>query len=217
MDRFKSSLHLLGCIIAFVSFLPTLFYVAKNEDGIFYQNINQINNGGSITGYITWESLYSEDLMTTIENDIGKDMTTYRVASIGICPVVTLMHGFYTIDGYSNNYSLDYKHTFGEIISGELEQNSYIYSYFYDWGNRCYLFYHEWGNGFLLGKNYNLTITNPQFDFDKMRELNCQYIFSAGVIEDADDYGLALLNVYEDDTSYWRIWVYELGENNVQD
>lgn len=48
-----------------------------------------------------------------------------RVASIGICPVVSLMHGFYTIDGYSNNYPLEYKHTFWGIQTEELALNDY--------------------------------------------------------------------------------------------
>ena len=57
-------------------------------------------------------NLYSEDLMETISERIGKDMSTYRVVHIGISPVAALMHGFYTIDGYSNNYPLEYKKAF---------------------------------------------------------------------------------------------------------
>ena len=158
----KGNLKIIGWILAAFLVLPTLLFVAKNEDSIFYMNVNQINNK-NITGYITWENLYSEDVMAQIESDIGEDMTTYRVASIGICTVVSLMHGFYTIDGYSNNYPLEYKHTFGGIQTEELALNDYSKVYFNGWASRCYLFYHEWGNGFLLGKNYNLTIDDFRF------------------------------------------------------
>lgn len=198
--------------LAVLVYVPTLFFVAKNPDCIFYMNVNQINNK-DITGYITWEALYSEDLMSKIDSDIGKDKSTYRVASIGICPVVPLMHGFYTIDGYSNNYSLDYKHEFRKVIEKELELNDYNAQYFDDWGNRCYMFYHEWGNAFFINKHENLVINDFEFNLEKMREMNCRYIFSAGEIKSAEEKGMTLVGEYETDTSYWRIFVYELRDN----
>ncbi len=198
--------------LAVLVYVPTLFFVAKNPDCIFYMNVNQINNK-NITGYITWEALYSEDLMSKIDSDIGKDKSTYRVASIGICPVVPLMHGFYTIDGYSNNYSLDYKHEFRKVIEKELELNDYNAQYFDDWGNRCYMFYHEWGNAFFINKHENLVINDFEFNLDKMREMNCRYIFSAGEIKSAEEKGMTLVGEYETDTSYWRIFVYELCDD----
>lgn len=205
----KDNLRILGWILALLLYLPTLLFVAKNKDSIFYMNVNQINNK-DITGYITWEGLYSEDVMAQIEADIGEDMGSYRVASIGICPVVSLMHGFYTIDGYSNNYSLEYKHTFGEIQTEELELNDYSKAYFNGWGSRCYLFYHEWGNGFLLGKNYNLKINDFRFNLEKMKKLNCKYILCAGEIENPEAIGLGFMGQYTSDSSYWNIWVYEI-------
>ncbi len=198
--------------LAVLVYVPTLFFVAKNPDSIFYMNVNQINNI-DITGYITWEALYSEDLMSKIDSDIGKDKSTYRVASIGICPVVPLMNGFYTIDGYSNNYSLDYKHEFRKVIEKELELNDYNAQYFDDWGNRCYMFYHEWGNAFFINKHENLVINDFEFNLDKMREMNCRYIFSAGEIKSAEEKGMTLVGEYVTDTSYWRVFVYELRDN----
>ncbi len=49
--------------------------MAKNPESIFYQNINQCNNG-AITGYITWEKLYAQDLMTKIKTDIEDGFAT---------------------------------------------------------------------------------------------------------------------------------------------
>ncbi len=203
---------IVSLVLAGLVYLPTLFFVAKNPDSIFYMNVNQINNK-DITGYITWEALYSEDLMSKIDSDIGKDKSTYRVASIGICPVVPLMHGFYTIDGYSNNYSLDYKHEFRKVIKDELELSPYNAQYFDDWGNRCYMFYHEWGNAFFINKDEDLVINDFEFNLEKMREMNCRYIFSAGEIKSAEEKGMTLVGEYVTDTSYWRIFVYELQDN----
>ena len=149
-DKFSIFAYMLAIVFS----APSLLYIVKDHDGIFYQNINQINNGQSVTGYITMKNLYSEGLMTSIEKTIGKDMSSYRVVNIGISPVVALMHGFYTIDGYSNNYSLEYKHQFREVIAGELERNDNARAYFDLWGNRCYAFYHEWECAYMLGKNF---------------------------------------------------------------
>lgn len=43
------------------------------------------------------------------------------------------MHGFYTVDGYSNNYPLEYKHRFREVIAAELEKNEEVRVYFDLW------------------------------------------------------------------------------------
>ncbi|MBR5897330.1 MAG: hypothetical protein IKZ39_06905, partial [Lachnospiraceae bacterium] len=211
LELFKEKWAVLGIIAVGIFSMVILKDVAKDEEGIFYQNINQVNNGESVTGYITMKNLYSEPLMAEIEETIGRDMKDYRVAHIGISPVAALLHGFYTIDGYSNNYSLAYKHEFRKIIEKELELNDFNRAYFDDWGSRCYIFYHEWGNAYLLKKGFSGTITDLRLDFAKMKELNCDFIFSAGEIIDAEQYGLLYRGYYSTDDSYWGIYLYELN------
>lgn len=203
----KKKSALLGAVMIAVLYLPTLLYVTK--DSIFYQNINQINNGER-TGYMTWESLYAEEVMSDIEKAIGRDMEEYRVASLGMCPVVSLMHGFYTIDGYSNNYPLSYKHEFGEILEGEMNLNSSIESYFNTWGSRCYLFYSQWGTYYKLAKTANAQIDELHLNVDKMRKLGCEYLFSAAEITCAEELGMTLEGSFESEKSWWKIWVYRL-------
>lgn len=203
--------QIIAYILAVALAAPSLLYLVKDKDGIFYQNVNQINNGQSVTGYFTMRNMYADHMMTTIEEQIGKDMSTYRVVNIGISPVVTLMHGFYTLDGYSNNYPLEYKHEFREIIAEELELNDYNRAYFDLWGNRCYAFYHEWGNAYLLGESFNGQITDLHFNMDKLRAMNCQYIFSAGEICECQQYELSFVGNFTDDESRWEIWVYQVN------
>ncbi|EKC79705.1 hypothetical protein LEA_02164, partial [human gut metagenome] len=115
-------------VILAVCLLPTLQLLKVNSG--MYLNVNQINNGSGITGYISWESWFSEDLMQEIDDAIGRDKSTYRVAHLGISPAPALMHGFYTVDGYSNNYPLEYKHRFREVIAPEIEKNEEVRVYF---------------------------------------------------------------------------------------
>lgn len=189
-----------------ICLLPTLQLLKVNSG--MYLNVNQINNGSGVTGYISWESWFAEDLMQEIDDAIGRDKSTYRVAHLGISPAPSLMHGFYTVDGYSNNYSLEYKHRFREVIAAELEKNEEVRVYFDLWGNRCYLFNSITGNYMQLKKGNTLVYEGLEFDMDALRELGCEYLFSGAEIGDAERMGLELVGYYETDDSYWGIWVY---------
>ncbi|MCQ2519255.1 MAG: DUF6044 family protein [Lachnospiraceae bacterium] len=210
----KKKLPICGLIIVAILYLPTLIYVAKNPLCILRQNINQMNNGSAVTGYITWEALYADKQMETIEKDIesatGEEQSEYRIAHIAMSPIPSLMNGFYTVDGYSNDYPLEYKHEFGKIIEKELEKSDQLSDYYYEWGNRCYLFCADLGGAYLIPGNNDIKISGTEFDYDILREMNCKYIFSGGEITDAEAGGLTLFNVYCDDSSYWKIWVYSL-------
>lgn len=195
-------------VILAVCLLPTIQLLKVNSG--MYLNVNQINNGSGITGYISWESWFSEDLMQEIDDAIGRDKSTYRVAHLGVSPAPALMHGFYTVDGYSNNYPLEYKHRFREVIAPEIEKNEEVRVYFDTWGNRCYLFNSITGNYMRLQKGNTLVYEGLEFDMEALRELGCEYLFSGAEIGDADRMGMELVGYFETEDSYWGIWVYRL-------
>lgn len=191
-----------------VILLPTLQQIKVNS--YFYMNVNQYNNGSGITGYISWESYYAEDLMEELEEAIGRDMNTYRVAHLGISPAPGLMHGFYTVDGYSNNYPLEYKHRFRKVIEKELEKSEATAVYFDTWGSRCYLFNAATGNAWMLGKNFDITYENLELNMGALKDLGCEYLFSCGQILNAEELGLELRGYFETENSYWGVWLYQL-------
>ena len=201
--------HLVWKILALAGILLPVVQEIKPESYL-YLNVNQINNGSAITGYITWESYYAEDLMAQLEDVIGREMDTYRVAHLGMSPAPSLMHGFYTVDGYSNNYPLEYKHLFRRVIAKELEKNEQTRLYFDEWGSRCYLFNSATGNAWMLGKTEEIRYEGLEFDMEALRDLDCEYIFSAGEILDYEKMGLTFLGYYETDSSYWGVWLYQL-------
>ena len=193
--------------------LACLLYPVLQEikpESNFYLNVNQMNNGSGVTGYITWESYYAEELMAQLEDVIGRDMSSYRVAHLGMSPAPSLMHGFYTVDGYSNNYPLEYKHLFRRIIAKELVKNEQTRLYFDEWGSRCYLFNGATGNAWMLGKAVDVKYVGLELDMEALRELDCEYLFSAGEIQDFEKMGLTFLGYYETDDSYWGVWLYQL-------
>ena len=201
----------LQCIMLALVLLPTADTVLHNS--YFYMNVNQRNNGSGITGYISWESYYAEDLMAQLEEAIGGEMSEYRVAHLGVSPAPALMHGFYTADGYSNNYPLDYKHEFRRVIAAELDKSPETAVYFDKWGNRCYLFNSQTGNYWMLEKGSGVVYEGLEFDMEVLARLGCEYLFSGGEIADAKRLGLEPMGYFETESSYWGIWLYRLSGN----
>ncbi|MDL2301818.1 DUF6044 family protein [Lachnospiraceae bacterium OttesenSCG-928-D06] len=202
----KAAIKLL-CI--FLILLPTLQLLKVNS--ILYWNVNQINNGSNVTGYISFESYYGEDLMSLIDETIGLEKESYRIAHLGISPAPSLMYGFYTIDGYSNNYPLAYKHEFRKIIEKELEENEENRIYFDGWGSRAYLFNKESGSYMMIGKKNQATYSNLSLDTKQMQLMGCRYLFSGGEILNEEELGLTFKGYFETENSYFGIWLYELA------
>ncbi|MCM1100303.1 MAG: DUF6044 family protein [Clostridium sp.] len=197
------------CAATALLILPTADKVLY--DSYFYMNVNQRNNGSGITGYISWESWYAEELMGRIEEAIGRDPAEYRVAHLGISPAPALMHGFYTVDGYSNNYPLEYKHAFRRVIAGELDKNAEMAVYFDTWGSRCYLFNAQTGNYWMLPKGNGVVYEGLDLDMEALADLGCEYLLSGAEIADAERMGLHSMGYYETEESYWGIWLYALN------
>lgn len=190
--------------------LPTANLIKVRS--ILYENVNQYNNGSAITGYQTWEDYYMEDVLAQVDAYIGRDKSEYRVANLGICPAPALMYGFYTIDGYSNNYSLEYKHEFRKIMEKELEKNEDNRVYFDTWGSRCYLFASQGGRNWFIRKSQDFRYENLKLNTEKMAELSCEYLFSAAEIVNAEEIGLYLEGRFDTEESLYEIWLYRIGE-----
>ena len=146
-----------------------------------------------------------------LEEREGLRKNEYKVASLGIDPAAALYHGFYCVDGYSNNYDLAYKHAFREVIAPELEQSAYLLEYYDNWGNRCYLLSAECPGYYTIEKN-GFFYSNLQINTEALRKLGCDYILSAAYVVNAEEEKLLLLNeeAFETQDSYYRIFVYKI-------
>jgi len=168
-------------------------------------------------GMMSFREYYATDVMDQIEaylrETTGQEMQDYRVVSLGIDPVAALYHGFYCLDGYSNNYSLEYKHAFREIIAPELAKSEYLTEYFDEWGNRCYLFSAECPGYYTIEKG-GFFFQDYQLNREALAELGGSYLFSAAYILNAEEQGLSLLREepFETMDSYYRIFVSAVGK-----
>lgn len=160
--------------------------------------------------YLSYREFYSEDLFQSIQEYIGKPPEDYRVVSIGMHPALPLYSGFYTVDGYLTVYPLAHKHAFREVIAPELEKNHSLRHYYDTWGSRCYVFVDELGKRYEFTKDKGKEIHDLELNTTALKRLGGDYVLSAVKIHSAEGLNLRLLETFENDTSPWRIYLYEV-------
>jgi len=176
-------------------------------------NIQKLRNPDY--GLLSYREYYATGVMEQaadyLRETTGKNQKEYRVVSLGIDPAAALYHGFYCLDGYSNNYPLAYKHSFQKIIAPELERSDYLREYFNGWGNRCYLFSSECPGYYTIEKN-GFYFQDYRLDVKALKAMGGDYLLSAAYIANADEQGLRLMNEtpFETEDSYYRIYIYEV-------
>lgn len=158
-----------------------------------------------------------EQVEAYIRENAGLVQNEYRVASLGIDPAAALYAGFYTLDGYSNNYALSYKHSFRRIIAPELEKSGYLRDYYDGWGNRCYLLSAECPAYYTVEKG-GFFFQDLKLDANVMRDMGCRYVLSAAYIANAGETGLALVREepFQTEDSYYNIYLYEVVGGPVE-
>lgn len=178
--------------------------------GIFPHNYGVVLSTTEEPNSISYVEFYAEEQFSQINEDIGLHQEDYRIINIGFHPAVSQYNGFYTLDGYLNNYPVEYKHKFRNIIAYELEKNEILKEYFDNWGSRCYTYVAELGKGSMWTKDKNKTIYNLELNVTALHEMNCQFVFASVRIMNFVETGLDLFNTYENELSAWRIFVYRV-------
>ena len=167
-----------------------------------------------LTDQLSWDEFYSPELFDEIDNAISLPKESYRVVSIGMHPAVSQYNGFYTLDSYQVNYPLDYKHSFRKIMEKELAKSEKNQVYFDSWGSRCYLFVSELENNRDMNTRENSKpIQNLEINSEALYDMGGRYIFSAVEILNYKDNNLELVDVFENDSSPWKIWLYSVKSN----
>jgi conserved hypothetical protein len=167
---------------------------------------------------MSFRDYYAVDVLDQVQEylreNTGEEPQDYRVVSLGIDPAAALYHGFYCLDGYSNNYSLEYKHRFREIIAPELDKSEYLEDSFDHWGNRCYLFSAECPGYYTIEKG-GFYFQDYTIDAESLRQLGGSYLLSAAYIDHSEDTGLELMRpeAFETENSYYRIYLYRVMDN----
>ncbi|GAB3708576.1 DUF6044 family protein [Spirosoma flavus] len=223
-DRFYFLLPLLWLLLLAIalrefgprSYLNGLFLgvqlvimVAANKE--FIANVRKLAGSPQNEEFPSYRAFYSPHLFSQIRDYIGRPQSSYRVISIGMHPAVALYNGFFTLDGYQNNYLLAYKHAFRQIIAPELAKGPVEMRTYYDgYACRAYVFTAELGMNYMFGKTQNCALNNLQINTNALSALDGKYVISAIPIRNASANRLHLEKTFDDLTSYWRIWLYRV-------
>lgn len=200
------------CALAAAAVGVTGLQIVKNSD--FKANVQKLRNADYPA--MSYADYYAIGVMDQVEEFLydatGLEQSAYRAVSLGIDPAAALYHGFYCLDGYSNNYSLEYKHCFREVIAPALEVSDYLRAYYDEWGNRCYLFGSECPGYYTIQKN-GFYFTHLELDVEALRGMGCNYLFSAAYIANGEELGLKLLREepFQTKESYYAVYLYEVA------
>jgi predicted membrane protein len=158
----------------------------------------------------TYEDYYAERMFDNIKTAIGKPVESYRVASIGIPPAVAQYNGMWTIDGYSSNYPLPYKHQFRNIIAAELEKNGNNRGFFDFWGSQSIVVYDQGLPYFETHMTRGMAPSERPITLshEALRKLRCDYILSAENIREPEKSGLRKLAIFR--SAIWHVNLYEV-------
>ena len=164
------------------------------------------------------DEFFQPELFLAVKEKINQPQNQYKVCSIGLHPSVALFNGFYCLDAYSTSYDINYKHAFRSIIEKELDKNEAMKGFFDSWGSRCYVFvseifgdyYYMFGKGRVGYVNYNekIKLENTSLNYNVMKKMGCQYIFSSVEIVNAPE--IELMQYYSHLTGHYDVYLYKI-------
>ncbi len=167
----------------------------------------------------TYAEFYSPELMQQVNEYIGKPQSSYRVVSVGLEPAVALYSGFYSLEGYSGSYPMEHKRKMRAVMAAELDKNEYLANNFDGWGNKVTIYSDDidkkigYPNSWdipIIHKDSGETVDNLSIDTTNLKQMNCQYLFSALEITNYRETGLEFLRSFEDSKSPYRIYLYKI-------
>jgi Protein of unknown function (DUF6044) len=200
--------------------VPLVWCLVAVQAGVILKaNTEYRNNVAILRGKQVYEPsfdrFFAQDLFAQIDQTIGQPKSSYRVVSLGIPPGIAQFNGFYTLDGYLNNYSLSYKRRFRKIISKELDKSPELRAYFDGWGNRCYVFSSELGMYDQVSGDSHFVLHNLDLDTDQLRAMGGEYVISAARIEDSGRNGLQLEKEFFSPGSFWHLYLYKMRTGSL--
>lgn len=154
---------------------------------------------------LSYAEFYSENLFEKIKTEI--DYNEEWSVAFGMHPAVLEYNGISTLDGYLSYYSNEYKTQFRKLIEPELMKDKKNAEYFDTWGGRAYIFSDQ--IGYQPWRNIEQQEAMLNIDMDVFCKMGGKYIFSRVAVINAEKLGLELEGIFEDESSWYTIYVYE--------
>jgi hypothetical protein len=207
LEALLSRRHIINyAVVATFSVVQLGLIICSNR--YYLDNIRYVTGQESYLQKLTFNNFFDTQLFSGIAHYIGKDKQAYRVVSIGLHPKIALYNGFHTLDGYSPNYPLSYKHQFRKIIAKELAKSKKYQDYFDDWGSRCYVFASELQDIGTNSRYSRAVLRNLELDTETLKGMGGEYVISAVPILNEKQNRLRFERVFVSESSYWRLYLY---------
>ncbi|BAF73087.1 DUF6044 family protein [Sulfurovum sp. NBC37-1] len=166
--------------------------------------------------YMTLQQYYAPEIFNSIKKDLNitsKNISKYHFVEYGIEPSVVLYNGLYTVDGYSTNYPLSYKHKFKNVQQKECFNFMWGSSKMYEtWGSKAYLLCIETRpRNYRLFKEHNITSYPFYASPDELCKLRTNFIISGIKLKKPSADKIQYVNDYNSTQSPWHLWVYRLN------
>jgi hypothetical protein len=162
---------------------------------------------------ISYREFVGARMFERIAQHIGLPKSAYRVLSVGIHPSVAILNGFYTVDGYHDNYPIAYKARFRKLIAGELALDGAQRKHFDDWGSRAYVLLPKYERVSFEARSLTPSpvLRHLALDPKALRDLAVRYVFSTYRLgKKARGASLDPDGVFEDPDAAWRIYLYKI-------
>ncbi len=162
---------------------------------------------GKESDTLSYGEFYSTKLFEKAKSDL--DYQGEWSAAYGFHPAVLEYNGIATLDGYLGFYEQSYKEEFRKVIAPALDRMPATASYYDTWGARAYLYSGTDLTIVQAVRNYQVTDHDIYIDTEAFRNLDGKYIFSRIELANAQEAGLALAGVYEEESSPYVLYVYQ--------
>ena len=175
---------------------------------IFVQTVHEFNTKEFFTTatpeYASFENYYAPNLFKNVKMSMASGKN--RVVSFGLEPAVSLYNGFYTVDGYSTNYPLEYKVKFRKVVEKHLNNISEKNN-FDEWGSKVYIL------GVISTPKYyqkGLVVQVLPFYVQPLCALDTDYLISAYEINSTKNSDLILQSNFIGEKNSWDIYLYKI-------
>jgi len=191
--------------VLFVVILLSLqLYVA------YYSNWHRVTQ---VKGFASFEDYYAVKQFDVLKEDLKDEgLDDLRFISFGMEPAVALYNGLHTVDGYSTNYPLEYKHKFNRV--NEVNSDD-IFSIKEDrpsqkWGSKLYIMSI---NSSLEEYKKNLSISFLGFDEFIFKELGTDYLLSSYWLNYPEKRNLIFVKQYKGGENGWDVYLYRINQD----
>lgn len=210
LKKLYDSKRVVSCICACLSVFVVLSTQCEYSDfyNTVYCNLYKMVKH-TTPNQLSYGEFFGGDLIEKIKEDIDYK-PEQKACAYGFHPAMLNYNGISTIDGYCGYYSQKYKEEFRTVIAPALDNSEQWCHYYDNWACRAYIFSATGENTYDFAANTEAVPMDILVDSAKLKEMDCEYVFSRMQITNAKEMQLQFVAEYSDDSVPYKVYLYRL-------